>query len=194
MSERSHAEAEQQATVLRLGSWIGSAACALGIAASVTITTVGGLAIMDRGGFVASGGPYQIAHPAPQGFWILPLAFMGLFAFTAAHAAFASRIGGFRLVWATWCAVWIANGGPTFWYGLHPPGGGGLAWGWLVMGGIFLVVGLVSVPLYFVAQRFIEWRRSGMAGTRLLVYSLVTASALAGGVLVGLSVFAAVVQ
>jgi hypothetical protein len=194
MSDRSHAEPEQRATALRLGSWIGSAACALGIAASVTITTVGGLAIMDRGGFVASGGPYQIAHPAPQGFWILPVAFMGLFAFTAAHAAFASRIQGFRLVWATWCAVWIATGGTTFWYGLYPPGGSGLAWGWLIMGGIFLTVGLVSALLYFVAPRFIELSRSGMAGKTLLVYSLVTASALAGGVFVGLKVFAAVAQ
>lgn len=194
MSEGSRADVDQQATALRLGSWLGTAVCALGIAASVTITTVGGMAIMDEGGFVASGGPYQIAHPTPQGLWILPIAFIGLFAFPVVHAVFASRIMGFRLIWATWCAVWIATGGTTFWYGLHPPGGSGLAWGWLIMGGVFLVVGLVSVSLYFVALRFVEWKRSEMAPRMLLVYSLATAAALMAGVVVGLRAFAAVAR
>jgi len=194
MSEGPHADADRQTTAPRLGSWLGAAVCAIGIAVSVTITTVGGMAIMDEGGFVASGGPYQIAHPVPQGFWILPITFIGMFAFPAAHALFASRIGGFRLIWATWCAVWTATGGTTLWYGFHPPGGSGLAWGWLVMGGVFLVVGLASAVLYFVAQGFFEWKHSEMAAKLRPAYALVTVAAFIGGVVVGLSVFAAVAR
>jgi len=29
--------------------------------------------IMDLGGYVASGGPYEIAHPAPNWIWVFPV-------------------------------------------------------------------------------------------------------------------------
>ncbi len=110
--------------------------------------TLGGMAIMDEGGFVASGGPYQIAHPVPEGFWLLPVAFIGVWVSSAAHGIFASRIRGFGLIYATWCAIWTSIGGTTLWYGVNPPSGHGLAWGWLIMGGVFLLVGLGSAWLY----------------------------------------------
>ena len=113
---------------IRIGSWLGAGLCALGLAACITIVVLGGMATMDRGGYLASGGPYEIAHPVPQGFWILPVAFVGVWVFVILHAVFASRIKGFGLAYATWCAVWTAIGATTFWYGIHPPGDDGLAW------------------------------------------------------------------
>ena len=34
-----------------------------------------------QGGFVASGGPYEIAHPAPGWGWLVPVSILALFAF-----------------------------------------------------------------------------------------------------------------
>jgi hypothetical protein len=176
----------------RIGSWIGAAICALGISACLTINVMGSMRIMDQGGFVASGGPYEIAHPVPSGFWILPLAFVGLFAFSIAHAVFASRIKAPQLMYATWCALWTAVGATTFWYGLHPPHGNGLAWGWLIMGGIFLLVGLGSIAAYFAMQGFIELSHSEMSAGRLVVYWTITAAAVLVGVPLGIAALAAV--
>ena len=40
---------------------------------SLTLLYQGMRAIMYLGGFVASGGPYAIAHPAPGWVWIVPV-------------------------------------------------------------------------------------------------------------------------
>lgn len=148
---------------------------------------------MDEGGFVASGGPYQIAHPAPQGLWISPLAFIGLWVFPLAHAVFASRIKGFGLIFATWCAIWTSVGATTLWYGFRPPGGGGLAWGWLFMGSVFLAVGLGSSWFYVDYLRTPEREPWAMPKNRRALYTALITAALAGGVAGGFRVFAAVV-
>jgi len=151
------------------------------------------MATMDQGGFVASGGPYEIAHPVPQGFWILPVAFIGLWVFPIAHAIFASRIKGFGLIYATWCALWTSVGGTTFWYGFNPPGGHGLAWGWLTMGGIFLLVGLGSTWLYVSYLRSPDREPSKMPANQRIPYAVMVVAALAGGVVAGFQTFGVVV-
>ena len=176
----------------RIGSWIGAAICALGISVCLTIVVLGGQRIMDAGGFVASGGPYQIAHPVPPGFWIQPLAFVGLFAFSIAHAIFASRIKAPGLIYAIWCVLWTAVGAMTFWNGLHPPRGNGLAWGWLIMGGVFLLVGLGSIAAYFATQNLFDWAHSEMSIRQLVVYWTITITAVLVGVPLGIAALAAV--
>lgn len=193
MSDKSSDEAANEAGP-RVGSWFGAAVSAVGLGASLTVVNLGGMATMNRGGFVASGGPYQIAHPAPEGFWILPVAFIGLWIFPVAHGVFASRIKGFGLVFATWCAVWTSIGGTTFWYGLNPPGGHGLAWGWLTMGGIFLLVGLGSIAAYVAYLRLPDRGPAEMPANLRWPYALLVAAALASGVVAGLEMFAAVVR
>ncbi len=178
---------------LRLGSWLGAALGALGLGASITVVTLGGMAIMDEGGFVASGGPYQIAHPVPEGFWLLPVAFIGVWVSSAAHGIFASRIRGFGLIYATWCAIWTSIGGTTLWYGVNPPSGHGLAWGWLIMGGVFLLVGLGSAWLYASYLRSPDREPSEMPENRRIPYAVLIAAALAGGVVAGLQIFSRVV-
>jgi hypothetical protein len=177
----------------RIGSWLGAAVSAFGLSACITVTNLGGMGIMDRGGFVGSGGPYQIAHPVPDGYWILVVAFIGIWVFPVAHGIFASRIKGFALYYATWCTLWTSIGATTLWYGFLPPGDEGLSWGWLVMGGIFLLVGLGSTKLYVDYLRSPDRERSEMPANRRVPYAVVIAAALAGGVVAGFQAFAAVV-
>jgi hypothetical protein len=193
MSDDSGAEKVTAPRGLRVGSWLGAEACAIGLGACLTIVTLGGQAIAGQGGFVASGGPYQIAHPVPEGFWLLPVAFIGLWVFPLVHGIFASRIEGFGLAYATWCAVWLSIGGTTFWDGFNPPGGHGLAWGWLIMGGVFLLVGLGSTVFYVWALRSPDREPSKMPVNQRLPYAVAICAALAGGIAVGFQIFAAVV-
>jgi hypothetical protein len=79
MSDQSESDIRERAG-LRVGSWLGAAAGAVGLGASIAIVNLGGTAIMDCGGFVASGGSYEIAHPTPAESWILPVAFVGIVA------------------------------------------------------------------------------------------------------------------
>jgi hypothetical protein len=58
-----------------LGFLVGLA----GIAGSITVVFLGMRSVLDVGGQCASGGPYVIATPCPDGTWLLPLAnFAGL--------------------------------------------------------------------------------------------------------------------
>lgn len=192
MSDNPRGKAREASRDPRIGSWLGAAVCALGLGACLTIVNLGGTAIMDQGGFVASGGPYEIAHPVPGGLWILPVAFVGIWVFPAAHGIFASRIKGFGLIYATWCAIWTSVGATTLWYGFNPPSGNGLAWGWLVMGGIFLLVGLGSAWLYIGYLRSPDREPSEMPANQRVPYAIMVAAALAVGVIAGFQAFAAV--
>jgi hypothetical protein len=192
MSDKLSQEAHPAADDLRVGSWLGAAACAFGLGACITVVTLGGMQIMDAGGYVASGGPYQIAHPVPRGFWIQPVAFIGIWMFLAAHGFFASRIKGFWLVYATWCALWTSVGATTLWYGFNPPQSDGLAWGWLVMGGVFLLVGLSSTWVYVHLLTSKDREPSAMPSNQRAPYAVMISAALAAGVVAGFQVLAAV--
>jgi hypothetical protein len=191
MADEWLAKVQEKPTGPRIGSWIAAAICAIGISACLTINVLGGVKIMDAGGFVASGGPYEIAHPVPTGLGVLPLAWVGLFAFSIAHVIFASRIKAPQLVYATWCALWTGVGAVTLQYGLRPPNGAALAWGWIIMGGVFLMVGLGSIAAFFATRNIIDWTYSEMTGRRLAVYWVLTITAVVVGVPLGMSALAA---
>lgn len=194
MSEESHTETPDATPGLRIGSWVGAAVSAFGLGACITVVNLGGTGIMDRGGFVASGGPYQIAHPAPDWSWMLPVAFIGVWVFPAAHGIFASRIKGFGLIYWTWCALWTSVGAITLLYGFNPPGGAGLAWGWLIMGSVFLAVGLGSTKLYVDYLRSPQREPSEMPQGRRIPYAIMILAALAAGVAAGFQAFASVAR
>jgi len=175
-----------------IGSWLGAASGAAGLGASLIIVVLGGMAMMDEGGFVASGGPYEIAHPVPQGFWLFPVAFIGIWVFTIAHGVFASRIGGFGLAYAVWCALWTGIGATTLWYGIAPAGGG-LVWGWLIMGAVFLLVGLGSTWLYVSYLLGPNRDASSMPKPQRVPYAVLIVAMLAAGVTGGVAAFDAVV-
>lgn len=175
-----------------VGSWLGAAASALGLGASLTIVIRSAQAIAAEGGYVAEGGPYVIAHPVPDGFWLFPLSFIGMFAFPIVHAVFASRINGFRLVFFTWCALWTGIGLVTLYDAFNPPGGG-FSWVWLVMGVIFSLVGLGSTAAYVMSLRAPDREASSMPGPQRVPYAVLVVAMLAAGVAVGFAVFDAVI-
>lgn len=127
--------------------------------------------VMDLGGFVASGGPYEIAHEAPGYVWIFPVAIigcmliiftsMGMFSFARGMAGpgglpFAGAMpfseGGNKanlVALFFWPAIFLSLGWNFLEYGFIK--GEGVAWGWAVCGVVFVVMAVI--PLYLVMRK-----------------------------------------
>lgn len=72
---------------------------ALGLAACVALLFLATRTLMAAGtGFVASGGPYEIAHPAPEWIWLVPASILSGVAFIGIHWRGARYLGGFNLL------------------------------------------------------------------------------------------------
>jgi hypothetical protein len=131
-----------------------------GIAASITVVFLGMRSVLDVGGQCASGGPYDIAVPCPDGTWTLPLAiFAGLgFAFLAGAAG--SRIGGLYASMAglAWVGLFCSLGFNFLQWGIAPPAdpsvdssGGGIIF--ILLGVMFEVMGIVPLVTTLLAFR-----------------------------------------
>lgn len=126
--------------------FVGLAGGACGIA----LLYLGMRAVMDIGGSCASGGPYVPARPCPGGVTGLifggvwgGVIFLGLYVWQA----FKHKIPSFIAL--AWPALFLSLGWNFLDYGISPPGGGGLVWGWLVCAIVFGLMG--AAPLWFVA-------------------------------------------
>jgi hypothetical protein len=107
--------------------------------------------VMDEGGFVASGGPYEIAHPAPSWVWIFPVAIIAcvLLVFASFGGMFMGRGTKASLVALLfWPAIFLSLGWNFFEYGFFKTGG--LQWGWIVCAVVFIIMG--GLPLYLVVR------------------------------------------
>jgi len=122
------------------GALAAVAASDLVLALCMTMLFLGMRDIMDLGGFVASGGPYVIAHPAPGWVWVMPLSIVLGLAAAFGNAVAASRAHGFNLAVAAWPALFLSLGWNFLEYGVHPPGGG-VAPAWLVCAVVFFALG-----------------------------------------------------
>jgi hypothetical protein len=139
--------------------------------ASITLLFLGMRAVMAIGGACADGGPYVSARPCPTG---VPLAMVaatfGLFASAGLILLFGSRFGGrwMGLPLLGWPALFISLGWNFLEFGLRPPGGAGLDWGWLIGGVVFVIMG--AAPLAVVV---LGWRatKGDSAGVRRVVAS-----------------------
>lgn len=115
----------------------------------LTCLFLGMRAVMYRGGFVAVGGPYEIAHPAPGWIGVVPASILAGLIFVFINAAVAGGTGGLRLALLAWPALFLSLGWNFFEFGIfrfHRP-----VWGWLVCGVLFAVMGgapLVVKPFY----------------------------------------------
>lgn len=120
------------------------------LAACLTLVFLGMRAVMDVGGFCAEGGPYVIETPCPEGVDVLlPLAIFGGLGSVALvawkGAVIGSRYAGIVLL--AWPALFISLGWNFLEYAIWPPGpDGGIVWGWLIPGVIFVIMG--AVPLF----------------------------------------------
>jgi len=126
--------------------------------------------VMDLGGMVAIGGPYEIAEPAPGYWWIFPVAIIGCIMIVFASMGMFSlgrgmagpqnlpftnaetfSKGGGRVNLVTlffWPAIFLSLGWNFLEYGFFAAEG--MAWGWAVCGVVFVVMG--GLPLYLLLK------------------------------------------
>ena len=130
-----------------------------GFTCGLTMLFFGMRAVMDIGGFCAEGGPFEIAHHCPAGsvtltlggFWMLAVAAMVYIWQVVKHSvpSFAALL---------WSALFLALGWNFLEFGLNPPVGDGVEWGWLVCAIVFGAMG--GIPAVF----FAPWVVRGFTG------------------------------
>jgi hypothetical protein len=122
-----------------------------GVAFAISLLYQGMRPIMRLGGFVASGGPYAIEHPAPSWVWIMPVSILfGMVCFFI--NMFCRRPDGVSLMPLAWPGLFLSLGWNFLEFTFSPPGGG-LAWGWLVCGVLFVLMGALPLLLAFKPAR-----------------------------------------
>lgn len=171
-----------------------------GVAASITVLYLGMGTIMETSGaFVASGGPYEIASPAPGWVWLLPVAIWTMIIF-GGLALYATKKGwGESPLLYGWMGLFISLGWNFLRLGLNPPEFMASAWGWIVSGVAFWIMGLV--PVGFVVSWAIDAFKNARAHapqetisgrpTRF-IYLAMQLVGVAAGILGGSALFASV--
>ena len=117
------------------------------VAGGITVTYQAMRAVMEVGGYCASGGPYEIRQECPDGAWLIVVGIWGGLIGLGFVIAGTFR-GGPKLWVLAWPALFLSLG----WNFLHyafdpPPPDTGLVWGWLICGVVFVLMG--GVPLLF---------------------------------------------
>ncbi len=141
--------------------WLAVAAYLVGmagIALALTVTFLAMRGVLDVGGQCASGGPYVIATPCPDGTWLLPLAILLGILFVFLAVATGSRIGGIygSLPGLAWVALFCSLGFNFLQYGVAALGdpeadGGGIIF--VLLGVMFEVMGLVPLVTTMIGLR-----------------------------------------
>ncbi len=108
--------------------------------------------IMRLGGMVASGGPYAIEHPAPSWVWIMPVAIILGMACFFINLFSGPDDDGVNLMPLAWPGLFLSLGWNFLEFAFTPPGGG-FAWGWLVCGVMFVLMGGLPLLLAFRPMR-----------------------------------------
>jgi hypothetical protein len=149
-----------EVTPVRPWAWMLVAVSAFGVSACLAILFMGMRGVMDLGGWVAAGGPYEIASPAPDWVWLVPVSIIAGIAFGGLNFAAAWRAGGFTLLPFIWSALFFSLGWNFLEYGFRPPEGDGPIWGWVVCGVVFWLMAIPAVPSFY-GGKYI-WGRLGL--------------------------------
>jgi hypothetical protein len=116
----------------------------LTVATAVTWIYLTMRAVMDIGGSCASGGPYVIANPCPNGVGLMALAVPLMLVATFAGSAAASSLKAPALILPMWAALFGSLGWNFLDYGIA---GEALVAGWLVCGVMFWLMAAPAVAL-----------------------------------------------
>ena len=131
--------------------------------------------VMEAGGFVATGGPYVIEHPAEDWIW-LPTMGATFMTFAAVTNALISRgLNRPGLILPFWAGLFGSLAIPFFNYGFHAPGGG-VSWAWIVCGVVFALMALPAILVLLLPS---SWR--GFRGAFGVADAVGVAVGLAGG-------------
>ena len=125
------------------------------VTACITVIYLAMRSVMDVGGFCAEGGPYAIETPCPKGIPGLMLGgiWIGIVA-AFLYGWKASKAGAVNLAGLLWPALFLSLGWNFLEYGVSPPFGGGPAWGWLIPGVLFVLMG--GLPLLLVVPALVR--------------------------------------
>ena len=140
---------------LPLGHVVGYLLGIAGLAFCITLLWLGMRAVMDLGGFCASGGPYEIAVECPDAvIATTPLSiFGGLLAVGLIIWGGSSLEGSWAgLAFLAWPALFLSLGWNFLEYGFFPPDGGWV-WSWLFCGVLFVLMGAVPLVVAIAAMR-----------------------------------------
>lgn len=200
------AASPDEVTPVRPLTWALVAVSAFGVSACMTILFMGMRGVMDLGGWVAVGGPYEIAHPAPDWVWVVPVSIICGVACGIVNAFASWRAGGFTLLPFIWSALFFSLGWNFLEYGFRPPEGDGPVWGWVVCGVVFWLMAIPAVPSFYGGKYL--FRRLGVTaalqGTdatagrpehkppRRVGYLVINVVAIVAGVAAGLYAFRAI--
>jgi len=123
-----------------------------GVAAALTWMYLGMRSVMSIGGSCASGGPYEVATPCPEGIPMVMLGgIFGGLTFLAVYALKGLPFGP-RLTLLAWPALFLSLGWNFLDFGLNPPGEeSGVSVSWLFCAVVFGLMG--GVPLVFLFTR-----------------------------------------
>ena len=113
------------------------------VTAGLTVVFLSMRAVMDIGGYCASGGPYVIAQECPEGAAaLMPAGIIGGLLGLWMYGVAAAKLPGPRLTLLTWSALFLSLGWNFWEYGLNPPDGSDeLVWGWIICGIVFVIMG-----------------------------------------------------
>lgn len=126
-----------------------------GMAASITVLYRGMATIMETSGaFVASGGPYEIASPAPNWVWLVPVSIWTMLIFGGLALWVTKKGWGESPLLYGWMGLFLSLGWNFLRLGFNPPEFMESTWGWIVPGVLFWIMALV--PAGFVVSWAID--------------------------------------
>lgn len=146
--------------------------------------------VMELGGFVATGGPYEIAHPAPDYVWIFPV-FINLMVFSMIGAAsVGKKINGPNLMSLSWSALFLSLGWNFTELGILAVRNGEGGIGWIICAVLFAAMG--GIPLIVIIRNYakeLEKNRDFSDTIPIPAKILIQMAVAAAGVFLGVRLF-----
>jgi hypothetical protein len=131
-----------------------------GVACGMTLVWLAMRSVLGVGGYCAEGGPYEIRQHCPSGAWLAFPGIWGGLIFAGMYAWQAAKNGAASLVVLFWSALFMSLGYNFLDFGIRPAGESGLAWGALIPGVVFVMMG--GIPLLW-AVPYLARQVSGRA-------------------------------
>lgn len=125
------------------------------LALALTWLYLGMRSVMAIGGACAEGGPFVPIRPCPKGVPVVMIS--GIWGGLIALGFYIWQTSKHRvpsLAMLSWSALFLSLGWNFLEFGVSPPGGGGLVWGWLVCAILFGLMG--GLPLLLVTKPIVK--------------------------------------